>query len=53
MSKLETQAKIAWQVWGSAWGKFTRCSSCGQYIYCRGPRQNKMLCLSCFDEGKR
>lgn len=53
MSRLETQAKIEWKRWGNAWGKFTFCSGCRQYLYCRGPRKNKLLCLDCFDQGKR
>lgn len=52
-SSLETQAREAWQRWGAAWAKFTICSGCKQFLYCRGTRKNKMLCLNCFDEGKR
>lgn len=52
MSSLQIQAKIEWQKWGAAWGKFTQCSGCKRYVYCRGPRQNKMLCLDCFDVGE-
>jgi formylmethanofuran dehydrogenase subunit E len=50
VSRLETQAKIAWQRWGEAWARFAICSSCGEYVYCRGKRKNKMLCFPCFDE---
>lgn len=50
---LEEQVKRAWQSWGSAWAMYTVCKSCGHYDYCRGRRKNKLLCLQCFDAGKR
>jgi hypothetical protein len=49
MSRLETQAKIAWQRWGTSWARFAICSGCSQYVFCRGKRKNKMLCLPCYD----
>ena len=49
MSRLETQATLAWKRWGVAWMRFTRCSGCGEQRQCRGKRKNKMLCLECFD----
>lgn len=49
MSRLEAEAKSAWKRWGYAWARFTTCTRCGKYLYCRGTRKNMMLCLECFD----
>lgn len=50
---LEQKAKMAWAKWGSAWAMYTRCTKCGEVVQCRGKSRKRMICLECFDLGKK
>ncbi len=51
LTALERAAREAWAHWGEGYALFTRCDGCGEVVHCRGPKRERMLCLTCFDLG--
>ena len=49
MNALEQQARIAWIGWGS-YAKWTVCSVCREWRYCRSRGGERYLCLECHDQ---
>lgn len=53
VAAIATAVVVEWKRWGYRFSYFTGCSSCGEFKPCRGMWRRRMLCLTCFDEGKR